>query len=74
MRYPLVEFVALNGRKLALALGFASGLLAAVLSTLVGAGPVLVTVLAVLAAGVVWGGSRLVAEIVELIAETKLPD
>lgn len=73
MRYPAIEFVALHGRKLAVAVGALAALLAAVHVTLSGFGP-FVTVIASVAAGAAgWALARVGAEIVELIAETLMP-
>ena len=50
MRYPAIEFVALHGRKIAIAVGALAALLAAVHVTLSGFGP-FATVIAGVAAG-----------------------
>ena len=73
MRYPAIEFVALHGRKLAVAVGALAALLAVLHVTLSGFGPV-ATVIAGMAAGAAgWALARVGAEIVELIAETLMP-
>ncbi|MBU6188551.1 MAG: hypothetical protein KGR68_04480 [Betaproteobacteria bacterium] len=73
MRYPAIEFVALHGRKLAVAVGALAALLAALHVTLSGFGPV-ATVIAGMASGAAgWALARVGAEIVELIAETLMP-
>jgi len=69
--YPAVLFVAAHGRRLALA----AGLLAALLSLaclVAGGGPAGAAVGLVFAV-VVWGGLRLLGELVEVVAETLLP-
>ena len=73
MRYPAIEFVALHGRKLSVALGGVAALLVAIAVTLSGVGAI-ATVIGAMVAGLgVWGLARVGAEVVELIAETLMP-
>lgn len=73
MRYPAIEFVALHGRKLAVAVGAVAALLAAIHVTLSGFGAIPTVLAAMLAGAVGWGLARVGAELVELIAETLMP-
>jgi hypothetical protein len=69
--YPAVLFMANRGRRLALAVGVVVALVAAALFATTGQIPLFAggCVLAL----VVWAALRLMAEIVEVIAETLLP-
>lgn len=73
MRYPAIEFVALHGRKLSVAVGAVAALLVAVSLTVSGFGAIATVIAAMLAGLVGWGLSRVGAEVVELIAETLMP-
>jgi ribosomal protein S11 len=73
MRYPAIEFVALHGRKLAVAVGALAALLAALHVTLSGFGPIAPVIAGVAAGAAGWALARVGAEIVELIAETLMP-
>jgi hypothetical protein len=73
MRYPAIEFVALHGRKLAVAVGALAALLAALHVTLSGFGPAATVVAGVVSGAAGWALARVGAEIVELIAETLMP-
>ena len=69
--YPAVTLMASHGRRIALAAGVLVALIALGL-LLVGATPLSVVVGLGIAA-VVWAGLRLMAELVEVVAETLLP-
>jgi len=73
MRYPAIEFVALHGRKIAVAVGALAALLAALHVTLSGFGSVATVMAGVVAGAAGWALARVGAEIVELIAETLMP-
>lgn len=73
MRYPAIEFVALHGRKLAVAVGALAALLAALHVTLSGFGPIATVIAGVAVGAAGWALARVGAEIVELIAETLMP-
>lgn len=73
MRFPAIEFVALHGRKLAVAVGFFVGLMAGLHVTLSGFGALIVVPASMICGLVGWGLARLGAEVIELIAETLMP-
>lgn len=69
--YPAVVFMSQRGRLLALIVGIVVALLSLLGFAL--AGSVACLVGGLIAAVVVWAGIRLVAELVEVVAETLLP-
>ena len=69
--YPAVLLVARHGRRLAIAVGAVIAI-AAVVALLLGQ-PVAAAAAGLIAAVAVWGLLRLLAEIVEVVAETLLP-
>ena len=69
--YPAVQLVARHGRQLALVVG-AVVAIAAVMALLF-QGAVTVGIAGLVAAAAVWGFLRLLAEMVEVVAETLLP-
>ena len=69
--YPAVQIVARHGRQIAIVVG---GLIAVVaVMALLFQGSVTVCIAGFVAAVAVWGFLRLLAEIVEVVAETLLP-
>lgn len=73
MRFPAIEFVALHGRKLAVAAGLVVGLMAGLHVTLSGFGALVVVPASMLCGLVCWGLARLGAEVIELLAEALMP-
>jgi hypothetical protein len=69
--YPAVLFVARHGRRLALALSALVALTGIALFALTGSFGLLLA--SALLSGVAWAGTRLAAELIEVIAETLLP-
>lgn len=70
-KYPAVLLVARYGRRLAIAVGAVIAI-AAVVALLLGQ-PLAAAAAGIIAAVAVWGLLRLLAEIVEVVAETLLP-
>ena len=70
-KYPAVLFVARYGRRLALVVGVV--IASAALVALIFGQPTVVAAAGLIAAAAFWGLLRLLAEIVEVVAETLLP-
>ncbi len=70
--YPAVTLIATKGRRLAIAAGVVIALasLAVFFAALVGPAGLIA---GLVASGTVWAGLRLLAELVEVVAETLLP-
>ncbi len=69
--YPAVQLVARHGRQLAIAVSAVIAI--ASVTALLFQGAVIVAIAGLVAAVAVWGFLRLLAEMVEVVAETLLP-